>query len=215
MGVVVTGASPYAESLAARRVANGLSAKGLLKDRPKTCSTLLVRTVFFDRDGVLNEAIVIDGKPFSPRHLGDFKLLPEAEPILWKLKAAGFFIAVITNQPDVGRGLMSQTEIEAMHRHLAAALPVDVIAACYDDGKMLNSEYRKPNPGMILHLAERYGLDLPKSFVVGDRWSDIEAGRRAGCQTVFLDRHYAERLESPPHHEVQELAEIIPLTMGH
>ena len=83
-----------------------------------------------------------------------------------------------------------------MNARLMAALPLTAVLVCYEDGE--ECPRRKPNPGLLLEAAETYGIDLPASFLVGDRWRDIEAGRRAGCRTVFLDLGYAERQPDPP-----------------
>lgn len=147
--------------------------------------------VFLDRDGVLNRAEVRDGKPYAPRRLQDFRLLPGVAAAVTMLKQAGFLIVVVTNQPDIGNGLVALTEVEAMHARLRARLRVDAIEVCpHGDGD--GCECRKPAPGLLLAAARRLSIDLNGSFIVGDRWRDIIAGREAGCYTVFVDRGYRE-----------------------
>jgi D-glycero-D-manno-heptose 1,7-bisphosphate phosphatase len=101
-----------------------------------------------------------------------------------------------TNQPDVARGTQRRERVEAMNARLLAAMPLAAILVCYEDGE--DCPRRKPNPGLLLEAAQTYGIDLSASFMVGDRWRDVEAGRRAGCRTVFLDLGYDERRPDPP-----------------
>jgi D-glycero-D-manno-heptose 1,7-bisphosphate phosphatase len=145
--------------------------------------------VFLDRDGVLNRATVRDGKPYPPGSVTELEILPDARQVLTELRGAGFLLVVVTNQPDVARGTQSRETVEAINNALSRALPVDVVLTCYDDG---DSPRRKPNPGLLLEAAEQYGIDLASSFLIGDRWKDIEAGRRAGCRTVLIDYGYRE-----------------------
>jgi D-glycero-D-manno-heptose 1,7-bisphosphate phosphatase len=152
-------------------------------------SAPLRRAVFLDRDGVLNRSVVRSGKPYPPRTLEELQILPGVAEALRRLRAAGFLLIVVTNQPDVARGTQRRAVVEAINAALCAALPLDGVLTCYDDG---NTPRRKPNPGMVLEGAERHGVALGASFLIGDRWKDVEAGRRAGCRTVLLDCGYAE-----------------------
>jgi transaldolase len=155
------------------------------------------RAVFLDRDGVLNEAIVRGGKPYPPTSPDELQIVDGAAEALLRLKAAGFRLIVVTNQPDVARGTQSRAVVEAIHDRLRAALPVDEILVCYHDDRDA-CDCRKPRPGALLDAAERHRIDLRASFMVGDRWRDVEAGRRAGCTSLFLDRGYDERAPRPP-----------------
>lgn len=151
----------------------------------------MARAIFLDRDGVINESIVRDGKPHAPRALSEFVLFPGVETAVRKLKSAGFLIFVATNQPDIGNGLVSSEVVEQMHRQLLDTLPITKIYMCphkQTDG----CECRKPKPGMLLKAKEEFGLDMPSSFMVGDRYSDVCAGIAAGCTPVFIDRNYVE-----------------------
>lgn len=163
------------------------------------------RAVFLDRDGVLNRALVRDGKPYPPATLEALELLPGVPAALARLKAAGFLLVVVTNQPDVARGEQRREVVDAMHARLLAELPLDAIEACFEDGD--EAPRRKPNPGMLLDAARRLGIDLARSFLVGDRWRDVEAGRRAGVTTLFVDRGYAEPLRSDPDVTVRDLSQ--------
>ncbi len=157
------------------------------------------RGLFLDRDGVLTKSLVRRGRPFAPRALEEFEILPEAALELPLFKAADFIIIVVTNQPDLAAGLLSQTTLDEMHRRLLAALPIDEIVVCPCQEADPECTCYKPRPGMLLETATRWQIDLGRSFMVGDRWRDIGAGRAAGCRTVFLDRGYEHdpRPENP------------------
>ncbi len=147
------------------------------------------RAVFLDRDGVLNRAIVRNGKPYPPASAGELEILPGVPEALARLRQAGFVLLVITNQPDVARGTTRRETVEAINEALRRRLPLDAVYTCYEDG---DTPRRKPNPGLLLEAAAEHGVDPRASFMVGDRWKDVEAGRRAGCRTVFVDYGYRE-----------------------
>jgi D-glycero-D-manno-heptose 1,7-bisphosphate phosphatase len=155
------------------------------------------RAVFLDRDGVINRAAVRDGKPYPPACVEELEVLPGVAGALGRLKAAGYLLIVVTNQPDVARGTQSRAMVEAIHTRLASILPIDEFRACYHDDHDACA-CRKPKPGMLLDAARARGVDLHASVMVGDRWRDVEAGAQAGCATVFLDRGYAERKPEKP-----------------
>jgi transaldolase len=156
---------------------------------------------------VLNRAIVRDGKPYPPVDLSQLEVLPDVPEALGKLRMAGFRLVIVTNQPDVARGKQTRQAVEAIHAELLArGLPIDEFRVCYHDDRD-DCTCRKPRPGLLLIAAEEDGLDLSASFMVGDRWRDIEAGRRAGCTTVFIDYGYAEPERSGPDARVRSLAE--------
>lgn len=157
----------------------------------------LKRAVFLDRDGVLNEAELRDGKPYPPAAVEDVRIAADARAALQQLKALGLVLIVVTNQPDVARGSQTAETVEAIHRRLAEALPVDDFLSCFHDDRDACA-CRKPKPGLILAGAQRHGVDPARSFLVGDRWRDVEAGQAAGCRTVWIDRGYRERGPSPP-----------------
>ena len=150
------------------------------------------KAVYLDRDGVLNASVQHDGKPYPPDSLDELTLLAGAREACAAFRAAGALLFCVTNQPDVARGRARREVVEAMNAHLAAALSLDDLAVCYHDD-VDDCACRKPRPGMLLDLASRHGVSLDASVMVGDRWRDIEAGRRAGCRTVFIDHGYDER----------------------
>ena len=155
------------------------------------------RAVFLDRDGVINRCEVRGGKPYAPRRLQDFRLLPGVGAAVRALKDAGFLIIVVTNQPDIGNGLVDGSVVDAMHDRLRRKLPVDEIKVCphRQDAKCA---CRKPRPGMLLEAAKYWRINARRSFLVGDRWGDIIAGQALGCYTVFIDRGYAEPRQATP-----------------
>lgn len=158
------------------------------------------RAVFLDRDGVINRPVVIDGKPYPPRSLMGFELLPGVTEACLRLKAAGFLLVVVTNQPDVGRGTLDRAAVESIHAEMCRRLPLDLVKVCYHAGEKYGEpcSCRKPKPGMVLEAARELRIDLATSFLVGDRWRDIDCGKRAGCRTIFIDWNYDEPLQEPP-----------------
>jgi D-glycero-D-manno-heptose 1,7-bisphosphate phosphatase len=164
------------------------------------------RAVFLDRDGVLVETSVREGVPRPARSVDELQILPGVERACERLRAAGFVLIVVTNQPDVARGTLTAEAVEEMHRVLRQALPLDEVAVCFHDDAD-GCDCRKPQPGMLLAAAERWGVDLAASFLVGDRWRDVEAARRAGCAAIFVDRGYAEAIASEPDATVRNLEE--------
>ena len=155
------------------------------------------RAVFVDRDGVINRGFVRDGKPYPPATLDEFEFLPGVEAGLEALKAAGFLIIVVTNQPDVATGVQRREVVDQMHDRIRRLLPVDDVRVCFHvdaDG----CQCRKPRPGMLLDAAASSNVSLPDSFMVGDRWRDIDAGKAAGCSTVLIDCDYNERRAEAP-----------------
>jgi D-glycero-D-manno-heptose 1,7-bisphosphate phosphatase len=165
--------------------------------------------VFLDRDGVLNRAIVRNGLPLSPSKPEELELLPDVAEACDLLKTNGFFLVVVTNQPEVGRGTVDRKSVEKINAKISEALPIDRIEVCYDCDD--SSEYRKPNPGMLRRAAQALDIDLEQSFMVGDRWRDVDCGHAAGCRTIFIDHGYAEPLRKSPDHRAKNLLEAARL----
>ena len=150
----------------------------------------MVKAVFLDRDGVLTIPEFRDGRSYAVRRLEDFHFYPGAAEAVATLKAAGFLVVVVTNQPDVGAGFVSQELVEAMHARLRGEIAVDDIEVCYET-RDAGSSRRKPEPGMLLDAAEKWNLNLKECFMVGDREGDVIAGRKVGCTTIFIDLGYS------------------------
>jgi D-glycero-D-manno-heptose 1,7-bisphosphate phosphatase len=173
----------------------------------------LRKAVFLDRDGVINKAIVINGKPYPPKSLATLEILPGVKEALFKLKSAGYYLCVVTNQPDVARGQAALEDIQEIHEYMENQLGVDQICVCpHDDKDCCNC--RKPRPGMILSVAADKSIDLAGSYMIGDRWRDIEAGLAAGCKTIFIDYGYDEKRPNLFTHKASSLNEASQIIIG-
>jgi len=164
----------------------------------------LPRAVFLDRDGVISRSEVRGGKPYAPRRLDDFRLLPGVPKAVAALKRAGFLVVVVTNQPDIGNGLVQASVVEAMHARLRSRVSVDDIRVC-PHRQDAGCSCRKPKPGMLRAAARRWNIDFKNSYMVGDRAGDIVAGNAAGCYTLLINRRYSEPLPSAPDRTVRSL----------
>jgi D-glycero-D-manno-heptose 1,7-bisphosphate phosphatase len=174
------------------------------------------RAVFLDRDGVINKPVVRDGRPYPPPGLEDFELYEDVVAGCGRLDAAGYLLVVVTNQPDVARGTQTQAVVEAMHRKMLGALPqIARVEVCWHAGADRGDpcDCHKPEPGMVLHAAKALGIDLAQSFLVGDRWRDVDCGHRAGCRTVFIDRNYSEALRQPPDWTVTSFGQAVEVIL--
>ena len=150
--------------------------------------------VFLDRDGVLVIPEFRDGRSYAPRELENYAFYPEAADSLERLRGAGFLLVVVSNQPDVGAGLIAPETLEEMNRRLRDAVPLDSIEVCTHVSAD-NCDCRKPMPGMLTASAARLGIALDRSYMIGDRKSDVIAGQSAGCRTIFIDLEYTAELK--------------------
>jgi D-glycero-D-manno-heptose 1,7-bisphosphate phosphatase len=172
------------------------------------------RAVFLDRDGVINRALEIGGKPYPPTSLAEFEILPGVPAACARLKSAGFLLIVATNQPDVGRGTLRREMVEVMHAHMVAQLPIDRVEVCFHPGQGASvCDCRKPEPGMLVRAARELSIDLSQSWMVGDRWRDVDCGHAAGCRTVFIDWGYAEALKQKPDFSAGNLTEAADIIL--
>ena len=174
--------------------------------------------VFLDRDGTLNRIVIRDGKSVgSPRSLAEFSLFDDAPAACRALHDAGYVLVVVTNQPDVGRNLQSRESVEAIHASLRASIPeisrIEVSFAAGREGEPVDPR-RKPEPGMLLDAASALGLDLRRSWMIGDRWRDIDCGARAGVSTVFIDFGYGESLRAAPNFTVKSFADAVRIILA-
>jgi D-glycero-D-manno-heptose 1,7-bisphosphate phosphatase len=166
--------------------------------------------VFLDRDGVLNEAIVRGGQPFPPAALGEVVIPTGVREACRLLADAGLLLVLVTNQPDIARGTTSRQAVDAINGYLTHELDLDAVYVCpHDDRDACGC--RKPAPGLLLDAAADRGVNLTRSLMVGDRWRDIEAGKRAGVTTVWLRRAYREPPPDAPDHVVDHLGDVVPL----
>jgi len=158
----------------------------------------LKRAVFLDRDGTINVEKEYLHRP------EEFEFIPGVPEAIRLLRTAGFRVIVVTNQSGVARGYYDEQAVEALHRHLDGELArydtgVDAYYFCPHHPVEGVGEYRtacdcrKPLPGMLIQAARDFGLDLGRSYIVGDKLADVEAGLAAGCGTVLVRTGYGER----------------------
>jgi D-glycero-D-manno-heptose 1,7-bisphosphate phosphatase len=172
------------------------------------------QAVFLDRDGVVVVPEARNGRGYAPRRLEDYRFYHDARESLSRLKRAGFLLVVVTNQPDVGKGLISHAVIEEMHGRLVRELRVDAVKACtHRQGE--NCPCRKPAPGMLLEAIREFDLNPSDCFMVGDRASDITAGRAVGCRGIFIERGYTEPMPQDAHFIVTSMAEAADVVLRH
>ncbi len=167
------------------------------------------RAVFLDRDGVINRNTVRDGRPVGPATLADFVVLAGVPEAVAAFRAAGYLVIVATNQPAAGAGL-----VEAMHAKMRQAVQLDDVKIC-THAEAENCDCRKPKPGLLLEAAKEHDIALSESWMIGDRWRDIDAGKAAGCRTILVDHHYSnEPRASGPDFTVGSLPEAVPIVLG-
>jgi D-glycero-D-manno-heptose 1,7-bisphosphate phosphatase len=171
------------------------------------------KAVFLDRDGVINRPLIRGGKPYPPVNLDEFDILPGALEACQLLKRLGFILVVATNQPDVARGILAREMVEVFHGYLLRQLPIDRVMTCFHAGVAYGDpcECRKPRPGMLIEAARALRIELAKSFMVGDRWRDVDCGFNAGCKTIFIDWGYEERLKRDPDYNAHDLLDAAQL----
>ena len=167
------------------------------------------KALFLDRDGILNKVVMRNGWISSPWSVAEFEIVHEAKELVNTAKARDYLVAVVTNQPDVGRGNMSLDELEAMHRVLRESFSLDDIEVCTtgDDAAFR----RKPNPGMIFELARKFDIVLLDSFLLGDNEKDITAGKRAGVKTVLLQNSSNRNIHGIADYNCSAYNEVIEL----
>jgi D-glycero-D-manno-heptose 1,7-bisphosphate phosphatase len=169
--------------------------------------------VFLDRDGVISRPDIRERKPYPPRSLAELELLPGVRAALRALKAGGYCLVVVTNQPDIARGTALRSVVDSMNDWLKSVLPLDAVLMCaHDDGD--RCQCRKPLPGLIMQAAVELGIERAASYMIGDRWRDVEAGRRAGCKTVFIDCGYDEPAPKSCDFRVGSLPDAAKIILG-
>lgn len=171
------------------------------------------RAVFLDRDGVIIRTNVREGRPYAITSVDELEILDGAEDAIGRLRDAGFMTIVVTNQPDVAQEKVERAVVEAINDQLLETLAIDEIRVCYEVESPESTCY-KPKPGMLLEAADKHDIDLPTSYMVGDRWRDVGAGKAAGCTTVFIDCGYSEQAPDTPDHVVHFLAEAADLILS-
>ena len=168
--------------------------------------------IFLDRDGVLNKSIVREGKPYPPREFKEFTWIPGVIELCLSLKKAGYLLVVVTNQPDITSKLTTWKAVHQIHAELLKQIPFNAIKVCTDLEE--SSSHKKPNPGMLLEAAQELGVDLSISWMIGDRWRDIEAGKNAGCKTIWINCGYQEKIPEKPDFTVKSMPAAVDIILG-
>ncbi len=171
------------------------------------------RAVFLDRDGVLIESVVVDGKPYPAPDVESVRLVEGAQELCRRLAAAGYLLVCVTNQPDVARGTARRETVEAINSFIGEKIGIDRFEVCYHDDAD-GCDCRKPKPGLLVAAARDLGIDLSRSYMIGDRWKDVEAGKRAGCRTIFVDYSYDETMRSEPDYRVRRVADAAEIILN-
>ncbi|MCK1737090.1 HAD-IIIA family hydrolase [Bradyrhizobium sp. 138] len=172
---------------------------------------MTTRAIFLDRDGVLNHPVIREGKSYPPARVEDLKIYDSVGGQLQRLKDRGFILIVVTNQPDVARGTTPKSTVESINAAIAREIPaIDRFIVCYHDNAD-GCDCRKPKPGMLLVGAAEFGVDLPRSYMIGDRKGDVDAGRAAGSRTIFIDRGYREAVPTNYDYRVSSTSEALKI----
>jgi D-glycero-D-manno-heptose 1,7-bisphosphate phosphatase len=188
--------------------------KHAVKSEARSPKSEVRRAVFLDRDGVINRALEREAKPYPPRSLAEFEILPEVRRRVRETQTSRFFARGGDQPAGRGPGTLKKEIVEAIHAEMCRRLPIDRVEVCYHPGQgQSECDCRKPKPGMLLRAARELGIDLAQSWMVGDRWRDIDCGHAAGCRTVFIDRGYAEELRQKPDFSAGNLAQAADIIL--
>ena len=173
------------------------------------------KAIFLDRDGVINEVIFRGGnnsKPIAPWKIEEFKLVPGIKKPLTDLSQLGFHLFIVTNQPDISKGVIKSSTVKKMKAIVMNEFSFDEIMVCsHIDGD--NCNCRKPKPGMLISLAKKWGINLGISFLIGDNWKDIESGKAAGCRTILIDKFYNKSVKAD--YRVENLRMSVKVVKSH
>jgi len=171
------------------------------------------RAVFLDRDGVINKSRIISGTPTPPRNVEEIEILEGVVEAIGLLKLHHFVPVVVTNQPDVARGIITKEHVESLNNFIGVRTGIEYFYSClHDDSDSCTC--RKPLPGLIYQASTDHNLDVSRSYMVGDRWRDIEAGQSAGCETYFINYSYNEKEPKLPYVGVSSLLEATEKIIG-
>ena len=165
------------------------------------------KAIFLDRDGIINKAIIKNKKPYPPTKLSEVEPILEINNFIYSWKAKGYLIIIVTNQPDVSRGTLDKNIADQINEHLSYVINFDDIFVCYH-GNDNECDCRKPKIGLFMQAKEKYDIDLSKSWMVGDRWRDVEAGKNAGCKTIFVDYGYDEKQPTNQDYTVRNVLQV-------
>lgn len=172
------------------------------------------KALFLDRDGVINKLIIRQGKAQAPYTLEEFELYPGVEEAFVKIKDSGYLSIVVTNQPDVARGWVKKENVEMINNRVRELLPIDDIKICFHTNDDF-CQCRKPMPGMLLEAAIEWNIDLESSYMIGDRYSDVSAGLKAGCKTILVGPGDIQGFHPSPDYKVSSLIEGVSVILSH
>lgn len=165
------------------------------------------KAIFLDRDGIINRAEIHERKPYPPLRIGDVFLIDGIKDLIKKWHEKGYLVVVVTNQPDVGNHSVSQNKVDKINNYLKSQVNFDDIFVCYH-GQREECNCRKPKIGLFLQAKEKHNIDLEKSYMIGDRWKDIVAGKNAGCTTIFIDYNYNEIKPQNPDYTFKQVKDV-------
>jgi len=167
---------------------------------------MMNKAFFLDRDGILNKAIIVKRKPYAPVNLKDFKINYKFLSVVKYLKSLKYLLIIITNQPDVGNKIIKKSTVNLFNLKLKKYFNLDDVYVCFSSN---NKNYRrKPNPGMLIEAKKKWNIDFKKSYFVGDRKKDIDAGLKVGLKTIFLDKNYKEAKPTNYNFKIKNLSKI-------
>jgi D-glycero-D-manno-heptose 1,7-bisphosphate phosphatase len=150
------------------------------------------KAIFLDRDGVLNKAIIINGKPYPPSTVDELEIPKDVYEGIELLKHSGYKLIVITNQPDVARGTTTIEKVDKINDAIVKHLQIDQVISCFHDD-CDNCSCRKPKTGMILEAVKKWNIDLSFSYLIGDRWRDIQTAKNVGLSSILINYDYDEK----------------------
>jgi len=170
---------------------------------------MTIETIFFDRDGVINEIVLRGSLVSAPREFEEFHIREDFSSFYQNLPPA-LNLFVVSNQPDVARGLLPIKVLEQMHNRLQSEFAFKEIIYCMHDNEA-NCECRKPKPGMISDLMNKYKLTTKTAIIIGDSEKDILAGKAAGIKTVYLKQDYNPTPRCNPDFVISKLSDMLKI----
>jgi D-glycero-D-manno-heptose 1,7-bisphosphate phosphatase len=169
------------------------------------------RAVIFDRDGVINDVVMRGETISSPRSFAEFQIRDDFVQLYEQIDPRFFSIFVVSNQPDVARGLLPKSELDRMSASMLERFAFSRISCCEHDDSAA-CVCRKPKPGMIKSILEDFGFNPEHALIVGDSCKDILAGKAAGVRTVYLRRAYNEKdMNCQPDLKIDRLLQLLPI----
>ena len=163
------------------------------------------KAVFLDRDGTINH-LILNNKSQSPRTLNDLKLIKNITTVSKYLKKKNYLLIMITNQPDVSRGLNTKKNVNEINNFIKKKIGLDDIYVCFS--KNDKNFRRKPNPGMLIDAKKKWNISFKKSYLVGDREKDIKAGNKLRIKTIFFFNNNKEKKQIKSNFKITSLKEI-------